>query len=1507
MKRLFLVAAGAFLLSIAGSIDSYAQQNTFVPVKSKGSADRLRQKNEARMKVYPDILHFKHAKPQNLNLHPVDWAPRAVRLPQQPRRTVVPLNGTELLGNMVWANGWGDSRANYGMYSFLPQSPADFTAVHVDSLFFANGGGALIDGKYYFIERDDNAFYMGRFKATLYTYDADTWQLLDSVSLTEDQEHLITTETAVDNNNHIVYAVFHDGYENDKLGTIDYANRTRRILGDLQRGYVALGITSKGMLYGIAEDGNLYAINPTTVQELLIGATGLTVSDQRGSYQQSGEIDQRTNIFYWASMDATANAALYTVDLMTGKASLVANFPNGNQIFTLSIQQPYAASAAPAEVTGLQAIYTDGSTTGTIQFVAPDTTFGGNKLTDTQLDYSLVLNNDTLTGTTAPGQKVTVDETLPEGLNTIKAFVSNAAGKSPTAKLRKWIGLDTPDNVDSLKLTVADTSVELRWKAPLQGIHEGYIGQLKYDVVRYPDSVAVATGIDSTHFVETLATEDARVYTYGVTPRNNKYAGEEAISNKATGGTAYEVPYTQTFDSQEQFNTFTVVNVNNDSQYGKETTWEWNNDHFEWQKDFNPNARYYPSQKNAADDWLISPAIHMLPNRTYKVSWKGSKYWTEEPEVLEIKAGMGLAPADMTINVLPRTEFDNNDQEQFSQEMSVPEEGNYNVGFHIVSPANRSIFYIDDIAIEAGSKPGAPDSVTIVGITPDTTGELRAHVEITAPTKSLDGNSIDKLTEIDVLRNNETVHTFTDVAAGATVSFDDEGGIVNGVNRYAFVPANAEGNGRRTNASLFIGVDAPDAPANAKLADNDGALTVTWDKVPGVGANGHVVNTNKVWYTIYNMSAGYTAGSYNSTVLDSTQALTYTLGYNADDVEPGTVLYGVSAKNIAGTSAVMPTNTIIIGKPATLPFVEAFPCGRTDNWWWAQQKSARGFQTVQDDASNGDMGCVEFQPYVDSEAKLNTCKVTLKGATRPMIAFDYYAYPGKKLELAVDIMRPNGDIERIGDINYADLTGDEGWRKALVSIDANYTNDRYDIFMFYAYNNDTRYPVKFDNVRIADFKDKDAQVSNLSCPEHVIKGHTAPVSFDVDNTGLQSIDNYYVRMSINGEEVVDSLAPSSLESLKSAKFTLNYVPSVMTEGDNIAVKIEVLSEYSVIASADGTIALVKSERAPVENLASTDEGGRRLLTWTAPAASETSYTETFDSYDPWATAFGDWTNVDKDGGSAGSISGSLSYPGQDEPLAFLVFNPNKLDKGIVYNTPNLAPHSGSQYLAAVYSVDRTKYWNPQYMKTNDWLYSPQLSGKAQTIRFYANYQKNSDSYGRAVDSKENYDVLYSTTTKDSAEFKLLASDVLTEQGWAEKEYNLPDGAKYFAINHNTGAGDGFMFLIDDVTFNIAGGTPVAYNVYADGDLIATVKGVGNTSFDISDLSGDVDIAVTAVYDDGLESEPVRLGDANGINVISVDGQQVRNIYGIDGMKVPSDANIRPGIYIVNGKKRIIKR
>ncbi|MDE7376291.1 MAG: choice-of-anchor J domain-containing protein, partial [Muribaculaceae bacterium] len=155
-------------------------------------------------------------------------------------------------------------------------------------------------------------------------------------------------------------------------------------------------------------------------------------------------------------------------------------------------------------------------------------------------------------------------------------------------------------------------------------------------------------------------------------------------------------------------------------------------------------------------------------------------------------------------------------------------------------------------------------------------------------------------------------------------------------------------------------------------------------------------------------------------------------------------------------------------------------------------------------------------------------------------------------------------------------------------------------------------------------------------------------------------------------------------------------------------------------------------------------------------------------------------------------------------------------------------------------------------KLNDWLISHALPGIAQPISFFA--KSYSGEY------PETFQVLYSTTDMATASFKKISGmvDITAPEAWTEYSYNLPEGAKYFAIRCTSD--DKFMLFVDDITYIPANGAAdleiVGYNVYRDGVKV-NAEPVAEATFTDADLAANTTytFAVSVVYTQG-ESKTV---------------------------------------------------
>lgn len=100
---------------------------------------------------------------------------------------------------------------------------------------------------------------------------------------------------------------------------------------------------------------------------------------------------------------------------------------------------------------------------------------------------------------------------------------------------------------------------------------------------------------------------------------------------------------------------------------------------------------------------------------------------------------------------------------------------------------------------------------------------------------------------------------------------------------------------------------------------------------------------------------------------------------------------------------------------------------------------------------------------------------------------------------------------------------------------------------------------------------------------------------------------------------------------------------------------------------------------------------------------------------------------------------------------------------------------------------------------------------------------------------------------------------------------------------------------------------MGYNVYADQMLLATTDEL-QTAYDVCN-GGAKQYAVTALYADGQESQPVLVGSSLGIRSLT-DAEEAFDVYTLDGVKARREATslkgLKKGIYIIHNQKVIVK-
>lgn len=429
------------------------------------------------------------------------------------------------------------------------------------------------------------------------------------------------------------------------------------------------------------------------------------------------------------------------------------------------------------------------------------------------------------------------------------------------------------------------------------------------------------------------------------------------------------------------------------------------------------------------------------------------------------------------------------------------------------------------------------------------------------------------------------------------------------------------------------------------------------------------------------------------------------------------------------------------------------------------------------------------------------------------------------------------------------------------------------------------------------------------------KGKAGTVKVAVTNYG-NAIGAYTLTLTA-GDTEVKTVGGESLALMQTATYDIAYTPSVLVKGNAVTLTATLKAGKGKDAiTADGSVELTAVDAhqpAPTGLKALVDAQGKVSLSWTAVAKVD-RMTDDFEDYNSWGVDnAGDWSFHDGDKGVTYGYfdDQGLYYDNEKMPFAYIVWTPaNYGGEDITVANPTAKPYSGSNAMASVYSYNRKATGELTPLAADNWMISPELTGKAQTVMFRVN--------NISASNPETYQVLYSTTTAAHDQFQLVAEKTVSNSKWDEVSFELPEGARYFAIRHNTKlevspSGIGYssapyLFLVDDATFASKGCTFVEYVIYRDGKPLATAATTASEDREAQCDGADHVYQVTARYGDGSESAPVEavVSMPTGIDIIETTVDAPQGVYSLDGVKQDANARLQRGVYIKNGKKVIVR-
>lgn len=1289
----------------------------------------------------------------------------------------------------------GDFFANAGIYSFsadgkkmtvspekVPQGLFNY------ELMFTVRGGYFNAGGFHMINADSKA---------IESFDIASWSCA-KVSLSS---AIQATDLAYDPETGRVYGCFMaPGSTMDALicffGTLDPKIGEVNKIADLEGYFRGLTADNTGRLYAITDAGNFVSVDKTNGATSVVGSIG--VEFESDFFRPSPLMfDYVSGNFYWVYKE-DSSSHLYRIARDSGRAILEADFPQNEYFMTAVIANDVSSTHSPAMISDLAAYFTDSK--GSVSFTIPTVTLSGANLSGSIVYAIDVEGGKTVTGTSAPGEKVNATiTTSATGILNVKVTLRSGENYSVTT-VAALEGSDTPEAPVNVEVAKGSTSGEaiVSWTAPTRGVNDTNldVASLKYNVKRQPEGVVVAQNVTATSYTDRLALDTPMSVYYEVSAVNNNVTGAAASSPKIVLGPGLNLPWRENFESEEKFDLFTIIDCACD---GKTWMYYRNNSG-------GANAAINFSETQPKDDWLVTPPMAMKPGYIYTLSFKTTTSHLTYPEYIEVKLATAAAATAFTVEIMPNTKLNGlaTDGQTHEYLFSVDAEGDYYVGFHATSAANQGWINVDDILLQEVSV-NAPAIVTDVVATPAPGGDKHAQITFTLPTATASGAQLKSLTSAEVYLNGTLASTIKNPSPGETVTVDVKN-TLDGLNNIEIYCSNDAGRSVVATAIVYTGLDTPGLVKNpAAVRNEDGSITISWECPDG--ANGGYIDPETTQYLIMR----YINEDYDDYTLLSpaTGVTTYTDDYS-DDYQV-VITYMIFAINDAGNGKGATVPSIIAGgTPYELPFEETFRSGFTTHVCSvASVNGGLGSWTLYNKKYDkvapydNDNGSIAFYANeVGDCGRVFFGNITLAGAANPTMEFYYYNDPESSSVIYAEVMDNKGIWKRLSTI---EMTGDVAeWRHASVSLDA-FRNSHIINISIVVDARDMN-PVYVDLIEVRDIVDYDL-MATLDCRRRFDLDSDNKLNATIKNLGTKTVDTFRVDYYCDGELVATVPANEAIASGETRVVTGIVSPdlSAAPTGDYQAVAV-FDNEMRPVDNKSNVVTVTHVlPKLPVPVLAAEINDGKVDLSWTEPdiagAKNPVAVTDDFESYEPFLIDdVGEWTLLDINGEEGTFGLFGFHFPHREEAKSFQVFGLAAMGITMADDENTWRPTSGD--LMMISFADKGE-------NNDDWMISPELSGDAQTISFWG----KSATY---LYPFEIYAVMASSTGKNPEDFELIESDLLDSE-WTNVRVDLPVGTKYFAIRNIRGS---FAMCVDDVTFVPAAtlkndDSLKGYNIYRD--------------------------------------------------------------------------------------------
>lgn len=593
-----------------------------------------------------------------------------------------------------------------------------------------------------------------------------------------------------------------DGNGVTEVYTVDAEDGSYTLVNTFDKIYYNMAIDYDGNWYGVtpiytkASDGS-ESITGSSLEKLDENfgvVSSVAITDWDAAFVMGGlttmGFDYTTGDLWWLPLDSYYSQKVVRLDTATGVMDdNYGSFWGGYQFAGLYIPYLTADSReAAGQVSDIDAqADVNGAMADTLRWTNPVLTWNRDTLTElaevqvyrkkatgTSNELSSteeILSEDnaelvaTVTGAEVGKSMQWVDTNPNAGINTYYVVPCRVSGeKGVLDSVRCHMGVDVPAEVQNIQLAQEGEHIRVTWEAPTHGVNNGYVNpaEITYTLTRMPDSIVVATDIADTTLLDLEPLGETQQYYYYIQGSNKAGKGATAKSYSILAGAPIEPPAELTITSYDESQRWTSIDANADYSNFYYSTYIYFNDTY--------HTGFALYAYNAADDWVVSPALRLKAGHSYCFVPNFVTYYPNAPFNVQTAVGKGTTVADMTPLMrddsdLSGTGYDN--KWTFEDFFTPEEDGVYYYGFHVNSTSYDQYFFLGLTITEVFDNDLSALSIGgIVEAVAGTENNCTVNVRNT-------GKNEQSAYKVKILCNGEVVGETTDVPAvkmGETVA-----------------------------------------------------------------------------------------------------------------------------------------------------------------------------------------------------------------------------------------------------------------------------------------------------------------------------------------------------------------------------------------------------------------------------------------------------------------------------------------------------------------------------------------------------------------------------------------------------------------------------------------------------------------------------------------------------------------------------------------------------------------